>query len=318
MIASVRDRLGRPPPPLAADLAGQVAVVTGATSGIGKEAAWALARLGAQVTLVGRTLDKARAARDELAARGVPAARLEVAAAELGRLAAVRALADELAARHPRLDLLLNNAGCYPARRVITDEGLEEAWVTNTLAYELLTTRLRDAVVAARGRIVYVGSTQAGDLDPDDLDWSRRRWNGIRAYRQTKQANRMLAWAWARRLAGTGATINVAHPGGVATNIPARQTGLWGAVVRLAFRTQRTPAHGADVLVWLGASPEVAGRSGGFYKDRRELPCRWRDDVAASERLWERCQAQLARAAAGAAAGAPTAGPATPPGRAEA
>ncbi len=287
------DIFGRPPRPLEVDLAGKLAVVTGATSGIGKEAAWELARMGARVTLVGRSLDKARAAVDDLVARGAVRDRLDVAAADLARRSAVRALADDLAARHLRLDILLNNAGCYPARRTLTADGFEESWATNTLAYEILTTRLQASVVAARGRIVYVGSTQAGDLDADDLDWTRRRWNGIRAYRQTKQANRMLAWVWATRLAGTGATINVAHPGGVNTNISGRQTGFYGMLAKVAFKTQRTPAHGADVLVWLAASPDLAGKSGGFYKDRRELTCRWKSETSANQRLWQRCQQQI-------------------------
>lgn len=280
--------------PIAADLTGKVAVVTGATSGIGKEAAWGLVRLGARVTLVGRSGAKLAAAVDELVARGAARERLGVAVADLARVPAVKALAAELAARHPVLDILLNNAGIYPARRVLTADGFEESWATNTLAYEVLTTGLRDAVVAARGRIVYVGSTQAGGLDLDDLDWSRRWWNGIRAYRQTKQANRMLAWAWSRRLAPTGVTVNVAHPGGVSTNIAGRHTGVYGVLSRMAFRTQRTPALGADVLVWLAASPEVAGKSGGFYKDRRPLICPWKAEVDACEVLWQRCQDQIA------------------------
>lgn len=291
--STVMNLVRRAPPRLALDLGGKVAVVTGATSGIGREAAWELARMGARVTLVGRTRDKAKAVLEELVTRGANRDRLEYAAADLARTGAVRGLADELAARHPRIDILLNNAGCYPAGRAITPDGFEESWATNTLAYEILTTRLHPNVAAARGRIVYVGSTQAGDLEEDDLDWSRRGWNGVVAYRQTKQANRMLAWAWARRLEGSGATINVAHPGGVNTNIPARHGGLYGALAKVVFATQRTPAHGADVLVWLCASPDVAGKSGGFYKDRREITCEWKRDVARGERLWERCQGMI-------------------------
>ncbi|HUQ04589.1 MAG TPA: SDR family NAD(P)-dependent oxidoreductase [Kofleriaceae bacterium] len=283
----------RAPPTMHHDLGGKVAVVTGATSGIGKEAAWELARMGARVTLVGRTRDKAKAALEELVERGATREKLAYAAADLGRTGAVRGLADELASLHPKLDILLNNAGCYPAARVMTPDDFEESWATNTLAYEILTSRLHPNVAAAGGRIVYVGSTQAGDLDETDLAWGRRRWNGVRAYRQTKQANRMLAWAWARRLEGSGATINVAHPGGVNTNIPGRQPGLYGALAKVVFATQRTPAHGADVLVWLCASPELEGKSGGFYKDRRELECAWKADVEASERLWELCQRQI-------------------------
>jgi NAD(P)-dependent dehydrogenase (short-subunit alcohol dehydrogenase family) len=286
--------MSKPLAPIAVDLAGKRAVVTGATAGIGKEAAFGLAKLGANVTLVGRSEAKVAAVIDELAQRGVPRDRMAVGVADLSRLAAVRRLADELAAKHDRIDVLLNNAGCYPNDRVITEEGFEESWATNVLAYEVLTTRLQSAVVAAKGRIVLVASTRAGGLFEDDLDWSRRRWNGVSAYEQSKMANRMLGWAWAERLAGTGATINVAHPGGVATNIAHRQTGLWGLVARLAFMTQRTPTMGADTLVWLAASPEVEGKSGGFYKDRREIRCAYKGDVARYQALWQRCQEQIA------------------------
>ncbi len=292
-LQTIVDTIRRAPAPIHVDLTGKQAIVTGATSGIGREAAWALARMGAKVTLVGRTRDKAQIALEELVSRGAARERLSTAAADLSRTGAVRGLADELASRYPSIDILLNNAGCYPAQRTITADGFEESWATNTLAYEILTTRLKDAVIAARGRIVYVGSTQAGDLDAGDLDWGKRRWNGVRAYRQTKQANRMLAWVWAKRIAGTGATINVAHPGGVNTNIPGRQGGVYGALARVAFMTQRTPPHGADVLVWLCASPDVAGKSGGFYKDRRELVCPWKSDALANERLWQRAQEQI-------------------------
>lgn len=286
--------MSRPLDPIPVDLTDEVCVVTGATAGIGKEAAWGLARLGAHVVLVGRNPARAASARDELVARGAAADRLSIATADLSSVAAVAALADELARRHARIDVLLNNAGCYPDRRVITAEGFEECWATNVLAYEVLTTRLLAAIEAARGRIVLVASTRAGDLDVEDLDFARRRWSGVTAYGQSKQANRMLGWAWARRLEGTGVTVNVAHPGGVATNIAARQTGVWGVLARLAFRTQRTPERGADTLVWLAASDEVAGKTGGFYKDRKPIPCRWRGDVAANDALLKLCQDQIA------------------------
>lgn len=284
--------MSRPLEPIAVDLSGRVAIVTGATAGIGQVTAGALAALGADVIAVGRTPAKAAAAIDALVAAGAPRARLHPEHADLGRRAEVAALAERLAAR-PRLDLLINNAGCYPGARVLDDDGLEESWVTNVLAYEALTTRLHPQLAATGGRIVYVASTMAGDLDVDDLRWERRPWNGIKAYRQSKQANRMLAWAWARRFAERGPMINVAHPGGVRTNIAHRQRGLWGVLNRLAFLTQRSPRRGADTLVWLAASPEVT-TSAGLYKDRAPLPCAWRDDVAAQERLWTLCQRQLA------------------------
>jgi NAD(P)-dependent dehydrogenase (short-subunit alcohol dehydrogenase family) len=285
--------MSRPLEPISVDLTGKVCAVTGATAGIGKEAAWGLARLGADVVLVGRNPTRAAAARDELIARGATAARLSIATADLSRVAAVAGLADDLLLRYPRIDVLLNNAGCYPDRRVITSEGFEECWATNVLAYEVLTTRLLPAIEATRGRVVLVASTRAGDLDVDDVDFTRRRWSGVTAYGQSKQANRMLGWAWARKLEGTGVTVNVAHPGGVATNIAGRQSGVWGVLARLAFRTQRTPERGADTLVWLAASDEVAGKTGGFYKDRKQIPCRWRADTAACDALLDRCRQQI-------------------------
>lgn len=285
--------MSKPLEPIAVDLTGKRAIVTGATAGIGKEAAFGLAKLGATVTLVGRSAAKVEAVIAELEGRGIPRDRMDVGIADLSRVGAVRKLGDELAATHEKIDVLLNNAGCYPAARVITEEGLEESWATNVLAYEVLTTRLKDAVVAAKGRVVLVASTRAGGLFEDDLAWDKRRWNGVSAYEQSKMANRMLGWAWHERFAGTGATINVAHPGGVATNIAHRQTGLWGFVARLAFMTQRTPERGADTLVWLAASPEVAGQSGGFYKDRKELRCQYKEDAPRYRALWERCQSQI-------------------------
>jgi NAD(P)-dependent dehydrogenase (short-subunit alcohol dehydrogenase family) len=278
-----------------ADLSAKRVVVTGATAGIGKEAAWGLAKLGAEVVLVGRSAAKLEATREELVARGAVRNDLATATADLSSVSAVHALADALLERFERIDALLNNAGCYPDARRITAEGHEEAWATNVLAYEVLTTRLVDRIDAARGRIVLVASTKAGQLDVDDLGFERRRFGGVAAYEQSKQANRMLAWAWQRKLAGRDVTMNVAHPGGVATNIANRQKGLWGAIVRLAFKTQRTPEMGADTLVWLVASPELEGKTGGFYKDRREIECRWRGDIAAQDALWERCQEQIAR-----------------------
>jgi NAD(P)-dependent dehydrogenase (short-subunit alcohol dehydrogenase family) len=277
-----------------ADLSGRVAVVTGATAGIGHEVAYGLARLGARVVLVGRSGAKAAAAREALAARGVDPVQLELGVADLSRLTQVAALAEDLTARFGRIDVLVNNAGCYPSGRHVTPEGFEESWATNVLAYEALTTRLLEPLTAASGRIVYVASTMAGGLAVDDLLWERRRFRGVKAYAQSKQADRMLAWAWARRLAGTGVTINVAHPDGTATNIAGRQRGLYGVLARLAFRTQRSPAESADVVVWLAAAPELAGVSAGFFHNRTPIECRYRDDEPASEALWALCQEQIA------------------------
>jgi NAD(P)-dependent dehydrogenase (short-subunit alcohol dehydrogenase family) len=286
--------LSEPMSSIDADLSGRVAVVTGATAGIGFEVAHGLAQLGARVVVVGRNEERAGTARDQLIARGNPAAALEIATADLSSLQQVARLGTELADRFPRLDILVNNAGCYPAGRVITAEGFEESWATNVLAYDLLTTRLQEPVRRAQGRVIFVSSSLAGGLDLDDLRWDRRRWSGVGAYKQSKQADRMLAWSWERRLAGSGVTVNVAHPDGTATNIAGRQRGLWGVLARLAFKRLRSPAEGADTPLWLAASPQLDGSGGGFYVNRSPLDCEWRPDVDACDHLHKVTQEQLA------------------------
>ena len=280
--------------PIDVDLGDRVAVVTGATAGIGHEVAYGLAKLGARVVVVGRTGAKASAARQALAGRGIDPVRLELGVADLSRTTEVATLAEDLCARFGRIDVLVNNAGCYPAGRQVTPEGFEESWATNVLAYEILTAGLQEPLQAAGGRVVYVSSTMAGGLDVDDLLWERRRFRGMKAYAQSKQADRMLAWAWSRRLAGTGVTVNVAHPDGTATNIAGRQKGLYGVLARMAFRTQRSPEESADVVVWLAASPDLDGVSGGFFHDRVPIDCTWRADEKACDDLWALCHEQLA------------------------
>jgi NAD(P)-dependent dehydrogenase (short-subunit alcohol dehydrogenase family) len=280
--------------PIEVDLTGRTAVVSGATAGIGLEVAHGLAALGGTVVMLGRSAESALRGRQQLLERGVDPALLRTEHADLARLPQVRELGKRLAEAYPRVDALVNNAGCYPGELILTPEGLEESWATNVLSYEVLATALLPSLTAAGGRIVDVASTLAGHLDTDDLLWARRPWRGQRAYQQSKQANRMLAWAWDRRLRGTGVTINVAHPDGTATNIAHRQKGLFGLAARLAFRTQRPPAEGADTVLWLAAAPELAGHSGGFYWRRQTIECGWQGDVEGCDRLWELTRQQIA------------------------
>lgn len=272
------------------DLAGKVAVVTGATAGIGKEIARGLARLGAEVVLPCRSPERGRAARDELA-RTTGNERVSVAAFDAASQVSIRAFASELRAKHARLDILVNNAGCWSTERKTSPEGLELTWATNVLGYHLLTQLLLDPLRAAgRARIVNVASKLAGDLDLADLGLERRGYEGLLAYKQSKQANRMLTWALAERLAGTGVTANAAHPGFVDSELFREAKGLRGVAVRLAaFFVAKTPAQGADTMVWLASSPDVEGVTGKFWDERRESRCRFRDPAAVTA-LWEICE----------------------------
>jgi NAD(P)-dependent dehydrogenase (short-subunit alcohol dehydrogenase family) len=266
-----------------ADLTGIVAVVTGATRGIGRPAAERLAALGALVVLPVRDTSRGEALADTIGARG---GRAEVVRADFGSLATVRAAADEIARRHARVGILINNAGVITRRRESTTDGFERQFAVNYLAPFLLTLRLLDALRAgAPSRIVNVSSgAHAGHrLDFDDL-MSEREYRHDRVYGRTKLANILFTRELARRLQGTGVTANAVHPGVIATGLLADYMGM--SAGRRSFGS--TPERGAEPLVYLAASPEVAG-VGGRYFDRctEERSSAASYDEVAARRLWE-------------------------------
>jgi NAD(P)-dependent dehydrogenase (short-subunit alcohol dehydrogenase family) len=202
----------------------------------------------------------------------------------------IRAFATSFRAAHSRLDVLVNNAGINSRVRRQSVDGIELTFATNVLGYHLLTQELLDVLKAsAPARIVNVASTYAGNLDLDDLQFQRRRYDPIKAYQQSKACNRLLTWALARRLEGTGMTANAMAPGLV-------QTGLYRDTpvpLRLLLRViglfhGRSVERGADTAVWLASSLAAAGTSGKFFELRRELPCPFRDRDT-EERLWAAC-----------------------------
>jgi NAD(P)-dependent dehydrogenase (short-subunit alcohol dehydrogenase family) len=271
------------------DLSARTIVVTGANSGIGYETVRALAGMGARVVMVCRDASRGEAARAALA-RETGNARLELEVADLSNQAAVRALADRLTARLDRLDVLVNNAGTWSSSRRESTDGIEVTWATNQLAYALLTERLRPLLErSAPARVVNVASDLARGLDLSDVDFRRRPYDGVAAYAQSKQANRMWTWALARRLAGTGVTTNALHPGGVNTPLFAKGGG-WKSWVGAAYGKLfgKTAADGASTVVHLASSPSVEGVSGRFWIDSREASCRFRGE-GQEDALWALC-----------------------------
>ena len=198
----------------------------------------------------------------------------------------IAALARSCAADLPRIDVLVNNAGVARGQRHVTSDGFELTFATNVLGYHRLSLALLEQLRAsAPARIVNVASTFAGDLDLDDLQFERRPYDELQAYAQSKACNRLLTWALARRLDGTGVTANAMAPGFVPATGLAR--GLSPEVQRAyAGRTGRSLKEGADTAVWLAASRAVEGASGRFFYDRRERRCELRNQ-AHEERLWQ-------------------------------
>lgn len=198
-----------------------------------------------------------------------------------------------VAERFPKLDVLVNNAAASLRTCDVTPEGFERHWATNVLGPHLLTTLLLPPLAASsHGRIVNVSTVAAGGLDLGDTQYEKRRYSGIGAYRASKQASRMLTWALADRLQGKPVTANALSPGYVLTDLTRNVGGLLKLVVALTSLWAQSPLDGADTTIWLAASPEVQGQTGKFWKDRREVPCRFRD-TAAVEQLWALAEQQM-------------------------
>jgi retinol dehydrogenase 14 len=273
------------------DLHGKTALITGASSGIGLEAAASIAAMGAEVIMVARDRARGEAAMAEVARRSGSSS-VSLLLCDFSSQASIRKLADEIRAVHPRLDILVNNAGGVSDRRRVTGDGIEQTFAVNHLGYFLLTNLLLDVVVAsAPARIVSVASVghYRGDLDFDDLGYARGGYSIMRAYSRSKLANVLFTRELARRLAGKNVTATCLHPGAVATNIWAGVP-VWAkpilAVAKRVFMI--SPAEGGSRIVYLATSPAVEGKSGGYYDKNAEVkPAKLALDDALARRLWD-------------------------------
>jgi retinol dehydrogenase 12 len=271
-----------------ATMSGKTCLVTGATSGIGKDTALRLAMLGATVIIAGRDAARSEAAASDLR-RGVPGAQVETMTADLSSLAEVHRLAEQVTARHDRLDVLVNNAGVISMRPQLTASGLEITFATNHLGPFLLTNLLRALLQrSAPARIVTVSSAahrRVRAIPWDDL--ARGGPGAARAYPVSKVLNILFTLELARRLTGTGVTANCLHPGFVRTALGRDVTGLPGAAVRLALYARPGPASGSRTSVYLASSAEVAGVTGGYFvRCKQAEPSPQAQDPAAAARLW--------------------------------
>lgn len=270
------------------DMAGRVCVVTGANRGIGRATADGLAALGATLVLVCRRLEDGEAVAREIASEH--RVRPEVVQADLSSQREIRETAEAIRSAHPRIHVLINNAGLIPKQRETTEDGLEVQFAVNHLAYFLLTNLLLDRLVdAAPSRVVSVtsGAHQGGRLDFSDLQ-SERRYDPVRVYGRTKLANVLFTYELARRLGGTGVTANCLHPGVVATKLMAdyMNVPLVGGAIARTFGGSTD--KGADTSIYLAASREVEGVTGRYFVGRRETrssPASY--DEGLQRRLWE-------------------------------
>jgi NAD(P)-dependent dehydrogenase (short-subunit alcohol dehydrogenase family) len=270
-------------------MAGKTVLITGSTSGIGRATAIGLAELGARVAITGRDLERVEAAAVELrVATGNPD--VDAFGADLTSQAEVRRLAAEVLDAYPRLDVLVNNVGGFWATRHVTADGLERTFALNHLAAFLLTELLLDRLAAsAPARVVTVssGAQSQGTIDFDDLQ-GERKYSGQTAYSQSKLASVMFTYELARRLAGTGVTATVLHPGVVSTGFGAEDPSrIFKLIVPFYRPFMKTPAEGAETSIYLASSSEVHGVTGQYFAERRPKPSNKASyDLAAATRLW--------------------------------
>lgn len=275
------------------DMTDRVVVLTGATSGLGRSAATTLAGLGATVVLVGRDEERTEATRARLVEQ-TGNDRLQIGIADMGDLAAVEALAQDLARRHPRIDVLIHNAGALTDDRRVSPQGIEMTVAAQVMGPFLLTARLLEPLgAAAPGRVLTMssGGMYAAPLAVDRLQMGDD-YRGSEQYARAKRAQVTLNEMWAERVPADEVVFHALHPGwadtpGVAASLPTFR--------KLVGPLLRSPEQGADTLVWLAASDEAVDSTGGFWLDRRprpihKLPTTRRSDTAERrERLWDEC-----------------------------
>ncbi len=270
----------------------RIALVTGGTSGIGKETVRGLARAGLAVVLVGRDQRKCAEVVQELRA-DTGQTDITALTADLSRLEDIRRVADEFRATYPRLDVLVNNVGAIFDTRRTTPDGLEQTFALNHISYFLLTNLLLDRLLAsAPARVVNVSSAAhrfVPGVDFDDLQFERKPYAPMTAYGQSKLMNILFSQELARRLEGTGVTSNSLHPGGVASNFADNTTGWFRLTAKvLKWAVGISPARGAETSVYLATSDEVAGVSGRYFERCRTATTSAAAlDPTAQARLWQ-------------------------------
>ena len=269
---------------------GKVCVITGATDGIGQVAAYALARAGAHVVVVGRNGPKCVRVCEEIRTAH-PGADVAYQVADLSVLAEVRALGARLGADCPRIDVLLNNAGAFFYQRVITSDGIERTFALNHLAYFLLTHLLLDSLRASdSSRVINVSSRAhvGGRINFSDLTYERD-YSGWRAYCASKLANILFTFELAQRLSGTTVTANCLHPGLVSTRFALNNGRFVRTAAKVVMALRGISAdQGAKTSVFLASDPAVGAVSGKyFYQCAPALPSLADRDTRIRKRLWD-------------------------------
>jgi retinol dehydrogenase-14 len=261
-----------------------VCLVTGANAGLGKATALGLARLGATVVLACRDQMRGEAALADIKATSGNQA-VDLLLVDLSSLASVRSAAADCTRRHPRLDVLINNAGIFTRQRTLTPDGLETMFATNHLGPFLLTNLLLGTLKASvSARILTITAPSTSTLNFDDLQ-GEKRFGALGAFGASKACNLLFSYELARRLEGSGVISNAIHPGLV------KSTLMKEAAAPIRFVSQvisASPEKAAEVPVYYASSPEVEGVTGKFFRGKKAISSSpYSRDPANQRRLWD-------------------------------
>jgi NAD(P)-dependent dehydrogenase (short-subunit alcohol dehydrogenase family) len=268
---------------------GKICLVTGATAGIGLITSRVLAEKGATVIAVGRNKEKS----DTLVTNIKNLTRnpnVEYILADLSSQKDIHNLVVEFTNRYERLDVLVNNAGAIFNKRLMTVDGLEMTFALNHLNYFLLTNLLLDAIKATSpSRIINVSSDayKGMKIDFDDIQ-GEKKYSFMKAYGQSKLANILFTYELARRLDGSGVTVNALHPGFVATNFGTNMSGILNFFIRVAHLFAISPEKGAETMIYLATSSEVENVSGKYFYKKKEIQTSPESyDENTAKKLWQ-------------------------------
>lgn len=251
------------------DFTNKRVVITGATSGIGYHTARKYAANGANLLFINRNVQKSEVLCNEI--RQTFGVECDYKIADLSLLSDIKRAAEELALMETSIDVLIHNAGVYLTRREETGDGLEKVLVVHYLSSFIINHRLMDKLKSQeKARIIMVGSEghrfAAWGLKPDDLNWERRRYSGLKSYGSAKTAQLLSMLIFAQQFENSGVTINTMHPGAVKTETGQENGPVYRWFKRNFFdKTLRSPEISAEALYYLGVSKEVEGVTGKFF-----------------------------------------------------
>lgn len=274
----------------------KIVIITGANRGIGKEATKQIAKLGAKVYMACRSLDSANMAREEIVNEtgnnNVFVKHLDLASVE-----SIIKFTDQFKKEETKLDLLINNAGLWTKTKKLTDINVEFTFAVNVLGPQFLTKLLIDELKrGTNSRIINTASHFAGGLDITDINFDRRKFNETLAYKQTKQANRLLTREWAKRLEKDNVSVYSLTPGFIPDTQLFREQNVFGKFLLKIFALieGRTIEEGADTIVWLASAEKILGNNGGFFNRRKEEKCKF-NNPKEEKRLWDKCDEFLCK-----------------------